>query len=60
LQKRDLVGANDVNNERLRHQRLDEPAGLKERRARWVPTMEKAGETRMLWVFGFSVDRRLG
>ena len=31
LQEGDAVGANDVNDERLRQQRLDEPAGLEER-----------------------------
>jgi hypothetical protein len=29
-----------VDDERLRHQRLDEPAGLKQRRAGWVPAVE--------------------
>ena len=30
LQERDAVGADDVDDERLRQQRFDEPAGLEE------------------------------
>ena len=31
LQEGNLIGANDVDDERLRHQGLDEPAGLEQR-----------------------------
>ena len=33
LEERDLVGADDVDDERLRQQALDEPAGLEQARA---------------------------
>ena len=40
LQERDLIGANDMDNEGLGHQRFDEPAGLKERYPRRIPAVE--------------------
>jgi len=41
LYEGNFVGADDVNDECLRHHRLDEPAGLKYRRAGWVPALEE-------------------
>src|SRR5579871_4467310 len=40
MKERNLIGANHVNDERLRHQRLDEPTGLKQRSTGWVPAVE--------------------
>jgi len=36
-----LFRANDMNNERLHHDGLNEPAGLKERGAGWIPALEQ-------------------
>ena len=40
LEERDLIGANDMNNERLRHDGLNEPSRLKYRGAGWIPAIE--------------------
>jgi Ni/Co efflux regulator RcnB len=40
LEKRDLVGADDVNDQRLGEERLDEPAGVEQGRV--VPAIERA------------------
>src|SRR5207249_11673829 len=40
LEERDAVGADDVNDQRLREERLDEPSRLEERRTGRVPAAE--------------------
>src|ERR1022692_4317662 len=40
VQERNVMCTNDVYDELLPYQRPDEPAGLKQRRSRWIPAVE--------------------